>query len=251
MNNDFVKSDFDKLRLPVHLMDMKSCDVYHSFPELKYYPEFSHSAVSKLPGLIKFTEILSYIVYVYDINSPYIKKYDNLLRRKRMVALDVGFKQKATGKFGQDVTDIILCYNDFVNAMIVRYLRMQNNVKWMSMVSYMQAKTNADIGLISSNTDAGDLAKLQKVSGGFEKDISRLQEELLMAENAPKIIDLLYDEIEDEELMTPELVAMKAFKREKPRMFSPWKNPMAVEEYLDKKSRGESTKQWDNPHLRK
>jgi len=249
MDGNFNKSDFDKLKFRVDLIDILSCDIIHSFPELKYFPEFGADKLAKLPKVLKFTQVFTYICYTYDFNSPYVKAYDSLLKRKKMACNAALFKRQPNGEFVEDVTEMILCGNEIINAMIIRFLRVLKNIKWGSMIAYLEAKLIADKSLIDAKVEPKDRKISMDTSTTLEKNISRLQQEIFEKEDNPNLIISLYDSIEDEEIFTPEFVALKQFQRENLPFCNPYTNKIPAEEYMRLQTEGESTFEWDNYDL--
>jgi len=248
MDSNFNKSDFAGLKFKVNEIDLNNCDIHHSFPEIKYHKEFGQEAISKFGSKLKFPQVFAYICYVYDNDSPFIKAYDSLAKRKKMAADAVHFKRRLTGAFEEEVEDIIRCSNHIVNAMIIRFARIKNNAEWGSLLTYSEAKQNADVALLDSTLIARDREINMKISLTMEKEISRLQKAMVKDDN-DDIIKMLYSAIEDEELATPEFIALKAFQRENPELCNPYINRIPIEQYMEKVKENESPHEWDNPDL--
>lgn len=249
MDNNFNKTDFDNLLFKVHLVDLKNCDIHKQFPDLIYYPEFSKANFEKLPRRFSPAQILAYIAYVYDINSPYVKVYDHLIKRKKQAANAALFDKRVTGEFVPDAEVIISNRNSIVNAMIIRYLRVLKNSKWSSLISYYEALSSSELALISPMTESKERAANLTMNITLRKEIELLEKEFLGKDDGGDIIKELYNAIEDVELSTPEFIALKQFKKENIELFNPYINRIPIAKYMQLVKDGLSTKEFDNPEL--
>lgn len=249
MDNNFNKTDFNNLLFAVHLVDLKNCDVHKQFPDLTFYPEFSKENFEKLPKRFKPAQILAYIAYTYDINSPYVKVYDHLIKRKKQAANAALFDKRATGEFVPDAEMIIANKNSIVNAMIVRYRRILKNSKWNSLVSYTEALYAAESVLIDAMADHKEKSANLTMSITLRQEIELLEKDFLGNDESGDIIKELYSAIEDVELSTPEYIAFKIFKKENFKLFNPYTNKIPLKKVMELIKEGKSIKEYDNPEL--
>lgn len=249
MDNNFNKTDFDYLLFKVHLVDLKNCDIYKQFPDLVYYPEFSKENFEKIPKRFKPAQILAYIAYTYDINSPYVKVYDHLIKRKKQTANAALFDKRATGEFVPDAEMIIANKNTIVNAMIIRYRRLLKNSAWSSLISYTEALYDCEQVLVNPMAESKEKTANLAMSITLRKEIETLQKDFLGNDEGGDIIKELYSAIEDVELSTPEFIAFKLFKKENLELFNPYTNRIPLKKYMELIKEGKSTKEYDNPEL--
>lgn len=250
MTTEFNKSDFEKLRFRVDLIDLLETDILHVFPELKYREEFSPSNLVEASSKhAKIGQILAFIVYVYDFNSPYAKKYnDDILKRKKVVADAVLFGRNPLGEFYTPVTNIIQCKNDTVNKMIICFLRILKNQYWSSLCTYQEALRISEACLLNPEIESKDKKANLEMAITLRKEIAQIQQSFLVDGNS-NLESALYDAIEDEELATPEFIALKLFQKEKPMYFNPYHNRLPIDKFMEKLKNGESVYEWDNPDL--
>ena len=244
---EFLKSDFEKLRFRVDLIDVLNCDILHSFPEIRYFPEFSEGICTSL-GL-KFSQVFAYICLAYDMNSPYVKKYDDIIKRKKTVADAVLFRRKQSGDFIPEVNKLISCEFPEVNRMIIRFCRMLKSDEWTSHITYQEAKKNAELLLLDPKLESQDKKTNFDISVKLRKEIQELKQYFLADDANRNLVNSLYDAIDEEELMTPEFVALKDFQREHLELFNPYVNKIPINKYMERLLEGASTFEWDNPDL--
>ena len=250
MAQEFNKSDFADLIFRVDLIDLISSDILHLFPDLKRFEEFTPSNLDAVKGKdIKPAQLLAYIVYTYDMSSPYVKKYnDDILKRKKAVCDAVLFRRLPTGDFCPLVRQIILCQNEIVNRMIIRYLRIIKNQYWDSICTYMEALMIANTCLLDPKMDSKEKKENLAMSITLRKELGELQAAFLAEQNVDLSLSL-YDAIEEEELMTPEYVAEKTFMKENIQYFNPYQNKLPLDVFMKKVQNGESTWEWDNKEI--
>lgn len=124
------KDGFDRLKIPVHTVEFGQ-DIVDKFRELQQYTEFS-----KYPHKDR-NYVIRYIVYAYDPESPFVKNSaSELSKRKEAAAEEAGFERnKKTGKFADEVYEIMDFKKEEVNDMIFCYLRILNNYTWVQITT--------------------------------------------------------------------------------------------------------------------
>jgi hypothetical protein len=120
-----LKSDCEKMMIN----PLEKGDILLLNPKLKSYDEFQEDIEDKDP-------IIRYIAIMYDMESP-MKKEGNLLRKKIDAIQQVGIDPKSkTGMM------IMRNRSPVVNAMIVRYCRMQHSLDFTKFVMMEEALYN-------------------------------------------------------------------------------------------------------------
>lgn len=130
---------------------MKSSFHPKEFQQMMYNPERIPSGTSVLQfykDLAKIKEfktssgegiddnkVLLYVILMYDKNSPYRKKFADVLKRKIEVAHDTEFPTIEGGNFEPPVEDFLKGRNEKVNKKIVAYVRMHRNYKYSYLVT--------------------------------------------------------------------------------------------------------------------
>ena len=205
---DFKKEDFLKMRYNVYKLD-NEIPFKRAFPELAIYPEFDEKS-AKVNGL-RLTQIMRFICFAYDKNSP-LMSYDRPWHRKA-VAIDLaGFPRVKSGKFHQHVEMLINNSYASVNRMVVRFLRIQNSTDFQTMMTYDEKLQDVLVKLFDpTQTEDGDKdSELLKNSEMLRKTIAELRNDFFLGEQDAKLSATLYDELENEQLeLRPEQIAKK------------------------------------------
>ena len=116
----FKDSDFSGMMFPIYDLP-KSKSVLKEFPELDKYKEF------KTTIALDKDKVIRYIMFCYDKRSPLLKEAD--LSKRKIVALELaGFSKEKGGKYNENLLRMISCENDSINRMMVRFLRIQNDL---------------------------------------------------------------------------------------------------------------------------
>lgn len=206
MKSQFVDKEFSQMMYsPVRVIDGESL--------LKFYKELGKNRTFRLdPGEgINNDMIMQYILCMYDKNSPYRKKYSDVLKRKIEVAHDVGFVDIGGGIFEPPIEDMLKGRNIIVNRKIVEYVRLHRNFKYAFLVSI----------------EASYYTIMQDIMGGATKQIgdarniqAELEDtlmEILNQDNNPYLKDEILRYMEDERLqLRPEDIAKKIQNGETP-----------------------------------
>jgi hypothetical protein len=122
--------EFSRLRIPVHTVE-KGQDIVHKFKELEHFPEFS------LYPHADRNNVIRYVVYAYDPESPFVKNSTlDLIKRRETAAEHAGFERnKKTGKFTDSTYQIINMEVEAVNNMIFCYLKVIHNYTWVQITT--------------------------------------------------------------------------------------------------------------------
>jgi hypothetical protein len=216
---DFIDKDFEKLYFNVNTIP-KQQDALRFFPKLAKYDEFK----AKIDPLV-FTIVFKYIVYVYDINSPFVEKFKDLTERKIQAALCAGFTVNQSGLFLPAVDEMMKGKNTKINRMIIRYIRLLGEPEFALLVVTMEAYYSKlellmrmDYTSTGGNMDEKTIFDTEKIKGiihGHAKDmqieIKRITGSLLQRDDniyLKKDLYMVSDEEADKKLrITPERIA--------------------------------------------
>ncbi len=156
------KDGFNRLKIPVHTVEFGQ-DIVDKFRELQQYVEFS-----KYPHKDR-NFVIRYVVYAYDPESPFVKNSaSELSKRKEAAADEAGFERnKKTGKFTDEVYEMMDFKKEEVNNMIFCYLRILNNYTWVQITTDEQLFWEYTKLLMEplENTDEKKLMESAKIKG--------------------------------------------------------------------------------------
>jgi len=182
-------------------------DVLKFYKELGRHKDFRLNAGDGIDN----NKLMLYIILVYDKNSPYRKKFSDVLKRKVEVAHDVGFKTMEDGNFESLVEDFLRGNNRTVNRKIVEYVRMHRNFKYSYLVTIESSYYNLMLDILGGETKKIITAK--EVQGELEDTLL----EILNQDNNPFLKNEILRYIEDERLkLRPEDIALKLQNGEPP-----------------------------------
>jgi len=192
---DFRSQDFENLLFPVHTLTM-SMNIFDTFPSLLDYDEFG----KKLPPEIPINKVFKYIVYVYDKKSPFYNQIDDIITRKKEAAKEVEFLLTEEGEFCSEVKSVLNCENKNVNAMILRYCRMQSK-EFTNIVASNEAFYQINLQLLSNGeggSDTKEKATLDKLATDMAERLDDKVRKFLSQENSKSIEKDLWVLAEDE-----------------------------------------------------
>jgi len=156
-------------------------------------------------------KLMKYIFCVYDKNSPYRKKFSDVLKRKIEVAHDVGFKDVGGGIFDPPVEDFLKGKNRIVNSKIVEYVRLHRNFKYAFLVSIEASYYNIMLDIM------GGATKQISDARSIQTELEDTLMEILNQDNNPYLRDEILRYMEDERLhLRPEDMSNKLQNGESP-----------------------------------
>ena len=163
---------------PSRITESKS--VFDVYPELSKYHEFVAA-----PGKgLNNDMIMRYIFLMYDKETPYLKKYQDTIKRKLEILNDLGFEKDKKGVFTEAVESVIKGNNVRVQRKIVAFIRMFNDYEWTYHITLAENYYN-----LTHNILSGKNAKMNEL-----KNIKReLQESLEKMTNRDDNVQLEYD----------------------------------------------------------
>jgi hypothetical protein len=158
--------------------------------------------------------LFKYIVFAYDSKSPYVTQIDNLKERKIQAAIDAGFTTSHSRGFSDTVIMMLNCQIEAVNAMIIRYLRIQGkDITGLAVDQEVYYELNLRVlrKLAGDETEKDAQAKA-KAALSLDKDKMRIRLEenarsFLEQETAQGLHETLWKLAEDEIVniqLTPE-----------------------------------------------
>jgi hypothetical protein len=165
--NHFKSQDFKEILFPVHNLK-KGMDLFKAFPTLNKYEEFTKA---KLPATLPLVKVFKYIVFTYDKKSPYYTQIDEQRERKIEAIKAAGFLPNHKNGFSDAVRGVLSCENQIVNAMIIRYCRLQGK-EFTNLIASQEAYYQNNLQLISNiKSDDDDAIK-------FSTDKAKLDEQI-------------------------------------------------------------------------
>lgn len=156
-------------------------------------------------------KVIQFIMLTYDKNSPYRKKYPDVLKRKIEVAHDCQFKITDGGVFESATEDFLKGKNRIVNRKIVEYVRLHRNFKYSFLVSMENAYYNLMLEILGGDTK--NVMKAKELRDELEESVL----EIFNDDTNSFIKDELLRYMENERLeLRPEDIALKLQKGETP-----------------------------------
>ena len=132
--------------------DPSSTDFYESIsndiPLFKEYKE--HNKMMRL-------RIFSWIVCMYDMNSPLRREIRDMYKRKVYAATITGIHpNQITGKYKESVEAILLGTDNKVNALIVAFIASFSSPEYMQMIAHVSLQHSIMNKIISGNAKKDD-----------------------------------------------------------------------------------------------
>jgi len=170
----------------------------------EYYKELSKYKIFRLdPGKgIDNEKLMFFIICMYDKNSPYRKKFPDIIKRKIEVALDCGFEIDNNGNFTAPVRDFLEGRNEIVNRKIVEYVRRHRNFKYSYIVMIETGYYKLMLDILG-----GDISKI-KEARNIQAELEETILEFLNEDNNPELLDEFLRYMENERIkLRPEDIA--------------------------------------------
>ena len=101
--------------------------------KLSVYGEFSKNETDY--GLDRL-KLFRYIVMMYDMLSPMRLEYPDFWERKKVSALNAGFKVNKKGYFDEIIEKMLLGENDYVNQAVTKYVMLHGVPEYSALVAY-------------------------------------------------------------------------------------------------------------------
>lgn len=199
--------------------------------DVEKYEEFNKDLTHRMSR----KAVLTYIILMYDQASPLRREIRSLPARKGTALQVAGFKTDKNGRFEVHVEKILEGVNQDVNAMIVKYLLLQNSPSFMKLVLYelMLARESAKIinGVYKT-------PEAMKSIDGLTDSIDKLTEEVIGGRGeAEPILAAIYQEVTKNIDVSPETISEYIVESgDLPEEFNPYnvwreKDGRLMEEY--------------------
>ena len=210
---NFEAQDFKRLQFNVFELP-EDKEVLTQWPELCRFPEFT---TKQLKGISR-DHVMRYIILCYDKKTPLLSE-KNLSKRKRVAAELAGFEMNSKGIFKDSVISMMGNENKIVVRMIVRYVRLQSDMRFSLLVSGMETYYENIVRITNSGKDddvldSTEKSKLFDQSKKMSDELESLADELF--NNDIEILEEA-DEVNQEERDTitswPEYWAKKKTQR--------------------------------------
>jgi hypothetical protein len=205
-------ADFDDMMFNV--MKSSTSAVLTQFPALAEYEEFT----ANLGGMARYrSNIIRYIVLMYDRNSPFMQMED-IHEKKIKCALLAKFKAEKKNNgihkhFDPAVDKMIKGYNETVNRMVIRYCRMQGSTRFTMIMASRDTFYDLAYRVLKRKADDDGKEGSEKVKliSSMNKSIDEIDEmavNLFQGDYSSKLIEDLYVVIEEGDIksirITPE-----------------------------------------------
>lgn len=166
------------------------------------YPEFS----KELSYRMSRKAVITYIVLMFDQMSPLRKEVRSLPARKGVSAQMAGFKTDKNGRFEPHVEKVLEGRNQDVNAMIVKYLVLQNSPKFVQLIAY-ESLYFYEIAKIQNGAYGKTIDVIRSVDS-LASSIDRLTEEVVGGSGeAEPILAAIYQEVTKDLNISPEAIS--------------------------------------------
>lgn len=193
-DKEFQQMMFNPMRVP------EGENIFKTYKDLTKYRAFKLD-----PGEgIDNNKLLQWVFCVYDKNSPYRKKFTDVLKRKVEAAHDTGFEDIGGGIFTDPVEDFLKGRNTIVNMKVVEYVRMHRNFKYAFLVSIEASYFNIMLEIMGGATKQINEAR------NIQNELEDTMLELLNQDNNPFLKDEVLRFMENDRLqLRPEDIAKK------------------------------------------
>lgn len=182
----------------------KNVNLFNAFKDMNRIPEFNVS----FDG-ISTSDVVRYMVYMYDPHSP-LQSIDNLALRKKEAAEIAGIKIEK-GKFPDGFEEIIDGKNVEFNKMVVAFLKRCAKPLWRYII--VMERRYSILTEKALDPEFKRTSELQSTYTELQKKLS----EFLSDDNSGSMLSQVYDYILQDEIdFSPEAVVDKLSKGEKP-----------------------------------
>ncbi len=171
--------------------------IVNHFAKLKKVTEFK-----KPLAKLNKNKVIRYIMFLYDKNSPFRVKFQDVLKRKVEAAKGAGWDTGEGGVFEKDVEELLRGHNPFVNEMAVAFIRLHRNFKYSYLVGLEESFYRMLLEIMT-----GDMANVSKMKS-TQAELEEIMLELTLEDNNPELRDTLLRYVEQARLnLRPEDIA--------------------------------------------
>jgi hypothetical protein len=181
--------------------------IFDVYKDLSKHSDFKTSPGPDLDN----EKVMLYIICLYDKETPYRRKYPDVLKRKIEVAHDCGFDMDEKGIFSSAVEDMLKGKNDKVQRKIVEYVRMHRDYQYTYHVAIDNSYYNLMLEVMEGKTKNLEALKTIK------KELEESQKDILNGDDNKYTRDAVLRYMEEERLyLRSEDIALKLSKGETP-----------------------------------
>ena len=180
--SDFKASEFKLMLVNVHAAgpgaDMLKIPVYRDNPEF-----------AQKTDKINTNILLRYIPCMYDKNSPFVRHYNNDIRKRKFESAKyAGFPIDEQGKFSPEVEKkVIRCQDPFVSGMIIKYALLQNSILFQEWITLYEAYFKEQERILS-DSNYSNTEKLRNISS----DLKSIQDEMFQQDKNNDLMEDFY-----------------------------------------------------------
>lgn len=113
-------------------------------------------------------KLYTYIVLVYDLNSPMRKEVNDFYERKRQCAIISGFNTSKKGKFSADIEKALFVEDEQIAVMIADFVASFNDPDYVQYIMYLGLRQQMFLSLLNG----------ESIKTNIHKDISAISESL-------------------------------------------------------------------------
>jgi hypothetical protein len=181
------------MELKLENLDMSKCLINPTNTDLinvtKHIPEFN----VKLTYRMSLKMVIRYIIIMYDEKSALWREVRSLPLRKAVAMELAGEKPNKQGKFERPIEIIFEGGNQDVNAMIVKYISMQNSPFWTQRCAY-ETIYYMELAKVQNGAYGNTLNTIKSLDQ-LSKAITELTDVILGGSGeAPSILEAIYKE---------------------------------------------------------
>lgn len=162
LNSLFNDKDFVSLTFNVskYKEDVNLLSKFPSLNSLESFRKFKHPE-------LELNNVIRYIVYCYDRESPILKKFmTEDEKRKQTSAIYAKFTTDSEGLFGDVVDDMMKCRIPEVNTMIIDFIRLYNDPEWALLLTGMESYYQKLNKLLTDDTSSKrDAFQIEETKG--------------------------------------------------------------------------------------
>lgn len=188
--------------------------------EIKEFGEYippPHSSV------LTRKRVFTWIVIMFDLNSPLRRTITNYYDRKKLAAEIAGWERGRNNEFPEEVTQVLLGENETVNKLIVSYLMLFSMPEYTQLIAYL----NIQFALM-----------MEAMKQAFDKDTVKLLDDLTT--KIKRLTSEIYGSGQVDEVMNARKALYNMAEKERVRL-----NPESIVKVLSEE--GELPKDF-NPH---
>lgn len=175
-------------------------------------------------------KIVSYIILMFDFNTPLREDILDYNERKRTAALLAGFKVGDGGYFKKEIEDALIGQNDDVNRAIIRYTMLFSNPDYMMLVSFYDMFFRENEEAFKSGATKTKIENIDKLN----KAIKKLTKEIFGGEESVNLRKALYGSADEMRVaLKPEDVATRLEKGKRATDTAPYGEKYDFNKYTD------------------